>query len=83
MLHVARNDLLLRCLPLRHHVVHGEAHAAQRNARGHGIVPAHVDEHHMVRLTAAPVDVLELSDGSMLISDDKAGVIYRLSYVSP
>jgi len=30
-----------------------------------------------------PVDVLELSDGSMLISDDKAGVIYRLSYVSP
>jgi len=30
-----------------------------------------------------PVDVLELDDGSMLISDDKAGVIYRLSYVSP
>lgn len=27
-----------------------------------------------------PVDVLELDDGSMLISDDKAGVIYRLSY---
>ena len=29
-----------------------------------------------------PVDVLELDDGSMLISDDKAGVIYRLSYAS-
>ena len=26
-----------------------------------------------------PVDFLELSDGSLLISDDKAGVIYRLS----
>lgn len=27
-----------------------------------------------------PVDVLLLPDGSMLISDDKAGVIYRVSY---
>lgn len=27
-----------------------------------------------------PVDVLVLSDGSMLVSDDKAGVIYRISY---
>jgi len=27
-----------------------------------------------------PVDVLELGDGSLLISDDKADVIYRLSY---
>ena len=27
-----------------------------------------------------PVDVLVLSDGSMLVSDDTAGVIYRISY---
>lgn len=27
-----------------------------------------------------PVDILELSDGSILISDDKAGAIYRLTY---
>ncbi len=27
-----------------------------------------------------PVDVLVMDDGSMLISDDKAGVIYRVSY---
>ncbi len=27
-----------------------------------------------------PVDVLVLADGSMLISDDKAGVIYRVTY---
>ena len=27
-----------------------------------------------------PVDVLILNDGSMLVSDDKAGVIYRISY---
>jgi glucose/arabinose dehydrogenase len=27
-----------------------------------------------------PVDILQMADGSMLISDDKAGVIYRISY---
>ena len=27
-----------------------------------------------------PVDVLLLDDGSMLVSDDKAGVVYRISY---
>jgi glucose/arabinose dehydrogenase len=27
-----------------------------------------------------PVDVLLLPDGSMLVSDDKAGVIYRISF---
>lgn len=27
-----------------------------------------------------PVDLLELPDGSLLVSDDKAGVIYRISY---
>jgi glucose/arabinose dehydrogenase len=28
-----------------------------------------------------PVDLLMLEDGSMLVSDDKAGAIYRISYV--
>ena len=27
-----------------------------------------------------PVDVLVLPDGSMLVSDDTAGVIYRITY---
>ncbi|HMG91613.1 MAG TPA: hypothetical protein VK589_16260, partial [Chryseolinea sp.] len=27
-----------------------------------------------------PVDILMLKDGSMLISDDQAGVIYRVTY---
>ena len=27
-----------------------------------------------------PVDLLELADGSMLLSDDLAGVVYRISY---
>jgi len=27
-----------------------------------------------------PVDVLVLKDGSMLVSDDQAGVIYRITY---
>jgi glucose/arabinose dehydrogenase len=27
-----------------------------------------------------PVDFLQLNDGSLLISDDSAGVIYRLTY---
>jgi glucose/arabinose dehydrogenase len=27
-----------------------------------------------------PVDILELPDGSLLISDDRANVIYRVSY---
>jgi glucose/arabinose dehydrogenase len=27
-----------------------------------------------------PVDVLVMPDGSLLISDDRAGVIYRISY---
>lgn len=29
---------------------------------------------------ARPVDVLQLSDGSLLMSDDQAGRLYRLSY---
>jgi glucose/arabinose dehydrogenase len=27
-----------------------------------------------------PVDVLVMPDGSLLVSDDQAGVIYRISY---
>ena len=30
-----------------------------------------------------PVDLLELPDGSLLLSDDQAHVIYRISYVEP
>jgi glucose/arabinose dehydrogenase len=30
-----------------------------------------------------PVDLLILSDGSMLVSDDAAGAIYRITYTSP
>ncbi len=30
-----------------------------------------------------PVDVLEAPDGSLLVSDDKAGVIYQITYAQP
>lgn len=30
-----------------------------------------------------PVDVLVMPDGALLVSDDKAGVIYRISYADP
>lgn len=30
-----------------------------------------------------PVDIAELSDGSLLVSDDAAGAIYRISYEAP
>jgi len=33
------------------------------------------------RSTGRPVDLLVMRDGSLLISDDKAGVVYRVSYV--
>jgi hypothetical protein len=29
-----------------------------------------------------PVDVLVMADGSLLVSDDRAGAIYRISYKS-
>jgi glucose/arabinose dehydrogenase len=32
-------------------------------------------------VTGRPVDVLQLPDGSMLVSDDKAGAIYRVTWV--
>ena len=35
------------------------------------------------RAWGRPVDVLVLPDGSLLVSDDMAGVIYRISYRSP
>lgn len=31
-------------------------------------------------VTGRPVDLLQLPDGSLLVSDDKAGAIYRISY---
>jgi glucose/arabinose dehydrogenase len=27
-----------------------------------------------------PVDILQMPDGSLLVSDDQAGVIYRIAY---
>ena len=27
-----------------------------------------------------PVDIVEMKDGSLLVSDDRAGVIYRITY---
>jgi glucose/arabinose dehydrogenase len=33
-------------------------------------------------VTGRPVDLLELPDGSLLVSDDQAGAIYRISYRS-
>lgn len=32
------------------------------------------------KATGRPVDILELADGSLLVSDDLAGVIYKISY---
>ena len=30
-----------------------------------------------------PVDVLEMPDGALLVSDDEAGAIYRITYEGP
>jgi glucose/arabinose dehydrogenase len=35
------------------------------------------------RYSGRPVDVAELADGSLLVSDDYAGAIYRISYDGP
>jgi len=32
------------------------------------------------KVTGRPVDILQLRDGSLLLSDDKAGAVYRISY---
>jgi glucose/arabinose dehydrogenase len=33
-------------------------------------------------VSGRPVDLLIIADGSMLVSDDKAGRIYRISYTN-
>jgi|GEM_PF-1770019 len=38
---------------------------------------------YKVLIDGRPVDFLQLSDGCLLISDDSAGVIYRLTYSFP
>lgn len=35
------------------------------------------------RASGTPADILELPDGSLLVSDDRAGMIYRISYGRP
>jgi glucose/arabinose dehydrogenase len=32
------------------------------------------------RAWGRPVDIVEMKDGSLLVSDDRAGVIYRITY---
>ncbi|MET0984364.1 MAG: sorbosone dehydrogenase family protein [Steroidobacteraceae bacterium] len=44
-------------------------------------VPFAVGFHRGDEVFGRPVDLLELEDGSLLISDDRAGAIYRVSYV--
>ncbi|MFM7328996.1 MAG: sorbosone dehydrogenase family protein, partial [Bacteroidota bacterium] len=34
------------------------------------------------KVSGRPVDILLMKDGSMLVSDDKSGLIYRISYKS-
>jgi glucose/arabinose dehydrogenase len=34
-------------------------------------------------VSGRPVDLLVIGDGSMLLSDDQNGVIYRISYTRP
>ena len=35
---------------------------------------------HRYSAWGRPVDVLVMPDGALLVSDDKAGVVYRISY---
>lgn len=35
------------------------------------------------RVSGRPVDIKELADGSLLVSDDRAGAIYRVTYRAP
>ena len=39
-------------------------------------------DHESQKAWGRPVDVLALADGAILVSDDYAGVIYRISYSS-
>jgi glucose/arabinose dehydrogenase len=34
-------------------------------------------------VSGRPVDLLQLDDGSLLVSDDQNGIIYRISYLRP
>ncbi len=34
-------------------------------------------------VSGRPVDLLQLADGSLLVSDDQSGLIYRISYSRP
>ena len=43
-------------------------------------VVQHIADELMVMYLGRPVDVLVLKDGSMLVSDDHNGAIYRISY---
>ena len=45
-------------------------------------VPFAVGFHRGDEVFGRPVDLLELGDGSLLISDDQAGALYRVSYVT-
>lgn len=45
-------------------------------------VPFAVGFHRQDEVFGRPVDLLQLEDGSLLISDDRAGAIYRVSYVT-
>ena len=35
------------------------------------------------KVSGRPVDLLQLADGSVLLSDDQNGLIYRISYSNP
>jgi glucose/arabinose dehydrogenase len=63
---------------------------------GHRITVARIDEQGLMHYEVLvdgwlqdnvawgrPADLLQLQDGSVLISDDTANVIYRLSYTQP
>ena len=45
--------------------------------------PFAVGFHRGDEVFGRPVDLLQLEDGSLLISDDRAGAIYRVTYVTP
>ena len=60
---------------------------------GYRITMAVFDKHHVLRYEifadgwlqkniawGRPVDIIEMKDGSLLVSDDRAGVIYRITY---
>jgi glucose/arabinose dehydrogenase len=34
-------------------------------------------------VSGRPVDILQLNDGSLLVSDDQNGVVYRIAYTRP